>query len=78
MSGHHVHTVFVTYNRLHLTMQAVESYLATVSLPHTYLVVDNASSDGTVEWLCLPRFDKPAVFAEMERVLVAGGRIGNT
>jgi glycosyltransferase involved in cell wall biosynthesis len=46
-----LHTVFITYNRLHLTKQAVESYLDTVTVPFTYLVVDNASTDGTQEWL---------------------------
>ncbi len=46
-----LHTVFVTYNRLELTKQAIESYLATVSVPYTYVVVDNASTDGTREWL---------------------------
>jgi glycosyltransferase involved in cell wall biosynthesis len=46
-----LHTVFVTHNRLELTKEAVQSYLATVSVPYTYIVVDNASTDGTVEWL---------------------------
>lgn len=46
-----LHTVFITYNRLDLTKQAIESYLATVSVPYTYLVVDNCSTDGTKDWL---------------------------
>lgn len=46
-----LHTVIITHNRLELTKQVVESYLATVSLPHTLVVVDNASTDGTREWL---------------------------
>jgi glycosyltransferase involved in cell wall biosynthesis len=46
-----IHTVFVTYNRLHLTRQAVESFLDTVSVPYSYIVVDNASEDGTQDWL---------------------------
>ena len=46
-----IHTVFVTYNRLDLTKQAVASYLETVTAPFTYIVVDNGSSDGTEEWL---------------------------
>lgn len=52
-----IHTVFITYNRLELTKQAITSYLETVSVPFTYLVVDNASSDGTKEWLS--SFDHP-------------------
>lgn len=47
----HLHTCFITYNRFDLTVQAVTSYLETVSLPYTWLVVDNGSTDGTVDWL---------------------------
>lgn len=46
-----LHTVFITYNRLELTKQAVSSYLETVSVPFTFSIVDNASNDGTVEWI---------------------------
>lgn len=46
-----LHTVFITYNRLDLTKQAIESYLETVTVPYSYIVVDNASTDGTREWL---------------------------
>lgn len=49
-----LHTVFITYNRLELTKQAIESYLETrpAGLPDfTYMVVDNGSTDGTAEWL---------------------------
>jgi glycosyltransferase involved in cell wall biosynthesis len=46
-----LHTVFISHNRLDLTKQAIQSYLETVTLPYTYYVVDNASSDGTQEWL---------------------------
>lgn len=46
-----LHTVFVTFNRLELTKIAIESYLETVSVPFSSVVVDNASSDGTREWL---------------------------
>ena len=46
-----LHTVFVTHNRLELTKQAIESYLATIDCAFTFLVVDNASEDGTADWL---------------------------
>jgi glycosyltransferase involved in cell wall biosynthesis len=46
-----LHTVFITYNRLELTKRAIESYLETVTVPFTMWVVDNASSDGTQEWI---------------------------
>lgn len=46
-----LHSVFITYNRLELTKRAIASYLETVSVPYVLWVVDNASTDGTVEWL---------------------------
>ena len=46
-----IHTVIITHNRLELTKQVIESYLETVTIPHTLWVVDNASTDGTREWL---------------------------
>lgn len=46
-----LHTVFITYNRLELTKVAIESYLETVTVPHTLWVVDNHSSDETPKWL---------------------------
>lgn len=52
-----IHTVFITYNRLELTKEAISSYLETVSVPHSFVVVDNASNDGTREWLLEQKFD---------------------
>jgi len=46
-----LHTVFITYNRLELTKQAIESYLETVTVPFTFRLVDNGSTDGTQEWV---------------------------
>jgi glycosyltransferase involved in cell wall biosynthesis len=46
-----LHTVMITYNRLELTKQAIGSYLDTVNGPWSLTVVDNASTDGTREWL---------------------------
>ena len=46
-----LHTVFITHNRLELTKRAIESYLETVTVPYVFLVIDNASTDGTREWL---------------------------
>lgn len=46
-----IHTTFITYNRLELTKQAIASYIENTSWPYTLSVVDNASSDGTQEWL---------------------------
>ena len=46
-----LHTVFITHNRLELTKRAIESYLEMVTVPHSFVVVDNGSTDGTTEWL---------------------------
>lgn len=46
-----LHTVVVSYERLHLTQQTVASYLETVTLPHTLLIVDNGSSPEVTDWL---------------------------
>lgn len=46
-----LHTVFITYNRLELTKKAIASYLETITIPFTYTIVDNASTDGTQEWI---------------------------
>jgi glycosyltransferase involved in cell wall biosynthesis len=46
-----LHTVFITHNRLELTKRAIASYLETVRVPFTFCVSDNASTDGTREWL---------------------------
>jgi glycosyltransferase involved in cell wall biosynthesis len=46
-----IHTVMITYNRLELTKQALESYFETRTGPGTLTVVDNNSTDGTQELL---------------------------
>lgn len=46
-----IHTAFITFNRLELTKQAIQSYLDTVTVPFSLIVVDNASEDGTGRWL---------------------------
>lgn len=68
-----LHTVFITHNRLELTQRALDSYDDTITLPHTYVVVDNASTDGTAQWLefveheriCLPENRYPGFAANM-------------
>jgi hypothetical protein len=55
-----IHTTFITFNRLELTKQAIASYLETVILPYSYNIVDNGSSDGTMEWLMHHGF--PCIF----------------
>ena len=46
-----LHTCVISYNRLELTKRVIDSYYATVTVPHTLIVVDNGSDDATTEWL---------------------------
>lgn len=52
-----IHTTFITFGRLELTKQAIASYLETVTLPYTFVVVDNGSSDGTPQWLLRQNYE---------------------
>jgi len=47
----HLHSVIISFNRLELTKQAINSYLETVTLPYSLVVVDNASEESVCEWL---------------------------
>jgi len=44
-------TVMVTHNRLEYTKQTLDNYLSTTTVPQFLIVVDNASTDGTQDWL---------------------------
>lgn len=39
------------FNRLSLSKKCLNSYLHTISVPYELVIVDNASTDGTGEWL---------------------------
>lgn len=41
----------ITYNRLEYTQKTLRNLLKTIEVPYYLVVVDNASTDGTVEWL---------------------------
>jgi len=43
--------MMVTYNRLELTKRMLNSLFANTHGPYRLIVVDNGSTDGTVEWL---------------------------
>lgn len=47
----HLHSVIISFNRLELLQQCYHSYKATVTLPHTLVVVDNCSGNETRQWL---------------------------
>ena len=54
--------IIVTYNRLEYTRLCVDSIVAHTPEPYQLIVVDNASSDGTVDYL-RERFGDDAVIA---------------
>jgi GT2 family glycosyltransferase len=58
----HIHTVVVSFHRLELTRRCISSYLQTISVPFSMIVVDNGSYPGDVEWLAdwLPNISAPA------------------
>ncbi|HSX45356.1 MAG TPA: glycosyltransferase family 2 protein [Candidatus Saccharimonadales bacterium] len=41
----------ISYNRLAYTQRTLKSLLATISVPYYLVAVDNASTDGTQQWL---------------------------
>lgn len=43
--------MMVTYNRLELTKRTITGLVKSVKIPYTLVIVDNGSSDGTVEYL---------------------------
>lgn len=46
-----LHSVFISYQRLDLLKQAVASYLETVTVPYTMVVVDNGSDQEVIDWI---------------------------
>ena len=46
-----LHSVMISYNRLELTKQAIKSYVETVSVPYTLMVVDNGSAQDVTDWI---------------------------
>lgn len=51
MTDWHVHCVVVSYDRRSLTERTVESFLETVTIPHSLMVVDNGSHPDVQKWL---------------------------
>ncbi|MDE2097962.1 MAG: glycosyltransferase [Patescibacteria group bacterium] len=62
----------VTHNRLELTKRCIESFLATVSVPYYLVVVDNASTDGTLEWLIAEEDSSPDLILPLRENLYPG------
>lgn len=63
----HLHSVVVSYERLQLTRRCISSYLQTVSIPFSLVVVDNGSQPEVTEWLAdwLPNISAPAYPIEL-------------
>lgn len=49
--GHYVNIGMITYNRLEFTRQSVEALLRCTDFPYVLTVIDNASDDGTRQFL---------------------------
>ncbi|MBI1745459.1 MAG: glycosyltransferase family 2 protein [Acidobacteria bacterium] len=47
----YVNVSIVTFNRLSYTQRCIESFRKSADYPYVITVVDNGSTDGTVEWL---------------------------
>ncbi len=47
----------ITYDRFYATQLSIQSYLETVTVPFSLTIMDNGSTDETVEWLLNSRFD---------------------
>lgn len=61
-----IHTCMITYNRLDLTKQAIQSYLENTTGPWSLVIVDNASTDGTQKWL----YDFAAGWSSRRQILL--------
>jgi glycosyltransferase involved in cell wall biosynthesis len=46
-----LHTCMISYNRFEILKRALASYLETVSVPFTLVIVDNGSGKQTKDWL---------------------------
>lgn len=51
--------MMVTYNRLELTKRMFDNFIKSTDSPFRLIVVDNGSTDGTVEWLTQLKPDTP-------------------
>jgi glycosyltransferase involved in cell wall biosynthesis len=46
-----ISTVLLSFNRLDMLKRTVESYLSTISVPYELIIVDNASTDGSRDYI---------------------------
>jgi len=46
-----ISTFLLSYNRKHLLKNTIESYLKTISVPFELIIIDNASTDGSKEYI---------------------------
>lgn len=58
-----LHSVIISYNRLELLQQTIGSYLETISVPYSLMVVDNGSEPEVRAWLS-DQFDYPILFLD--------------
>jgi len=63
-----VSIMMVTYNRLELTKQTVDNIYKTVKMPFEFIIIDNASTDGTTDYLFELLKTKDNVFVQFNKV----------
>jgi glycosyltransferase involved in cell wall biosynthesis len=57
-----LHAVIVSYRRLPLLQACVESFLATVTVPHSLVIVDNGSPPDVRDWIIRRAVEGPRQF----------------
>jgi len=62
-----IDVIMLSYNNLELTRQAIESLYAHTNYPFRLIVVDNASDDGTQEYLKSLKYPNLTLVLEQER-----------
>ena len=68
-----ISAVIVTYNRLTLLKECVDAYLNQTRIPDYIIIIDNASTDGTKEYLDSIKNDKLIVIHKNENTGGSGG-----
>ena len=60
-----ISTILISYNHEHLLKKTIESYLKTISVPYELIIIDNASTDGSknyIEQICTKNSYSKSIF----------------
>lgn len=67
--GIKLHTVVISYQRLSLLIETIETYEATVTLPYKMIVVDNGSDKEVTDWI-----EEHAMAKRFDAILIGENR----